>query len=103
MRWQRWTKRGVGTILAALAILLTAFPLPALPLRWLPAGAALVLAIMLFWEQRPVPDVPLEVGSRSEHDPAHSPTSTFRCTWLRTVSYTHLRAHETRHDLVCRL
>src|SRR5450759_324581 len=22
---------------------------------------------------------------------------------LRTVSYTHLRAHETRHDLVCRL
>ena len=21
----------------------------------------------------------------------------------RTVSYTHLRAHETRHDLVCRL
>ena len=24
-------------------------------------------------------------------------------TWLRAVSYTHLRAHETRHDLVCRL
>ena len=25
--------------------------------------------------------------------------------WIRlgTVSYTHLRAHETRHDLVCRL
>src|SRR5450756_1159202 len=23
--------------------------------------------------------------------------------WLKTVSYTHLRAHETRHDLVCRL
>src|SRR5450756_1817793 len=23
--------------------------------------------------------------------------------WLRAVSYTHLRAHETRHDLVCRL
>src|SRR5659263_264831 len=22
---------------------------------------------------------------------------------IRTVSYTHLRAHETRHDLVCRL
>ena len=22
---------------------------------------------------------------------------------LKTVSYTHLRAHETRHDLVCRL
>src|SRR5450759_3029834 len=24
-------------------------------------------------------------------------------TTLNTVSYTHLRAHETRHDLVCRL
>ena len=23
--------------------------------------------------------------------------------WLASVSYTHLRAHETRHDLVCRL
>src|SRR5450756_2383718 len=23
--------------------------------------------------------------------------------WARPVSYTHLRAHETRHDLVCRL
>src|SRR5665648_1197459 len=23
--------------------------------------------------------------------------------WLISVSYTHLRAHETRHDLVCRL
>src|SRR5450756_2069772 len=26
-----------------------------------------------------------------------------RSPWLRPVSYTHLRAHETRHDLVCRL
>src|SRR5665648_401019 len=23
--------------------------------------------------------------------------------WSKSVSYTHLRAHETRHDLVCRL
>src|SRR5665648_822900 len=27
--------------------------------------------------------------------------SVLNCCW--TVSYTHLRAHETRHDLVCRL
>src|SRR5450756_17104 len=27
--------------------------------------------------------------------------SILECPWL--VSYTHLRAHETRHDLVCRL
>src|SRR5450756_2068593 len=26
-----------------------------------------------------------------------------RMSLLRAVSYTHLRAHETRHDLVCRL
>src|SRR5450756_668892 len=25
------------------------------------------------------------------------------CPWILAVSYTHLRAHETRHDLVCRL
>src|SRR5665648_594452 len=25
------------------------------------------------------------------------------CIGLKAVSYTHLRAHETRHDLVCRL
>src|SRR5450756_3088412 len=35
-------------------------------------------------------------------------TSAMRLPWERTfiftpVSYTHLRAHETRHDLVCRL
>ena len=27
----------------------------------------------------------------------------FNTIRIRTVSYTHLRAHETRHDLVCRL
>src|SRR5450756_451910 len=26
-----------------------------------------------------------------------------KSTWISPVSYTHLRAHETRHDLVCRL
>src|SRR5450759_1319419 len=29
--------------------------------------------------------------------------STIAHDWVITVSYTHLRAHETRHDLVCRL
>src|SRR5665648_496930 len=28
---------------------------------------------------------------------------TAKAEYLLTVSYTHLRAHETRHDLVCRL
>src|SRR5665648_1096514 len=35
---------------------------------------------------------------RTRHSPSHRATS--RST---AVSYTHLRAHETRHDLVCRL
>src|SRR5665648_1212348 len=30
-------------------------------------------------------------------------TLSFHIHGIRTVSYTHLRAHETRHDLVCRL
>src|SRR5450756_3186974 len=40
-----------------------------------------------------------ERGSGTLNQPARrGPTSR-----LRPVSYTHLRAHETRHDLVCRL
>src|SRR5450756_98005 len=34
-----------------------------------------------------------------EHTPGQAPVS----PRLMPVSYTHLRAHETRHDLVCRL
>src|SRR5450756_1293935 len=37
-------------------------------------------------------------GSRTE--PSHGTTAV---TTAGSVSYTHLRAHETRHDLVCRL
>src|SRR5450759_253022 len=32
-----------------------------------------------------------------------SPKVLAKCGACLTVSYTHLRAHETRHDLVCRL
>src|SRR5665648_1228866 len=39
---------------------------------------------------------PASLGSRSTK-------STIRAPDARPVSYTHLRAHETRHDLVCRL
>src|SRR5450756_2929437 len=31
------------------------------------------------------------------------PAEVRRANALKAVSYTHLRAHETRHDLVCRL
>src|SRR5450756_2689939 len=36
-------------------------------------------------------------GARKRGDPINQPCSP------KPVSYTHLRAHETRHDLVCRL
>src|SRR5450759_3456761 len=39
----------------------------------------------------------------SSPTPARVPKRAWRKSWLMTVSYTHLRAHETRHDLVCRL
>src|SRR5450756_1916931 len=46
----------------------------------------------------------------SDRDPSSQPLSidaTYTleplAPWTWTVSYTHLRAHETRHDLVCRL
>src|SRR5450759_3246886 len=31
------------------------------------------------------------------------PGAMYPLNWILSVSYTHLRAHETRHDLVCRL
>src|SRR5665648_699439 len=36
-------------------------------------------------------------------DPAYRGKGLDVMMGVRTVSYTHLRAHETRHDLVCRL
>src|SRR5450759_5407874 len=35
--------------------------------------------------------------------PVNLPEYKFEQNGINTVSYTHLRAHETRHDLVCRL
>ncbi len=110
MNWQRWTKRGVGTILAAVAILLTAFPLPTLPLRWLPAGAAVVLAIMLFWEQRPVPDIPTahadelrKLGLSIQDDFKHKSQIQFgrnklQAQHLRTSFRSHFRRYARKLD-----
>jgi len=58
MGWQRWVRDGVAVLLAAAAFLATFFPPPLLPLRWLPAAAAIVLAVMLIWSQRQVPGIP---------------------------------------------
>src|SRR5450756_3055707 len=43
----------------------------------------------------------ITVGHHSEQSARSSPA--YRSYTLTPVSYTHLRAHETRHDLVCRL
>lgn len=56
----RWVRSGVAAILAAVAVILTAYPPPQLPLRWLPAVSALILAGMLFWSRREQPAIPPE-------------------------------------------
>src|SRR5665648_444543 len=51
----------------------------------------------------------VSMPSRSQPDNEKTPgcsalnITNRRCACLISVSYTHLRAHETRHDLVCRL
>eukprot|EP00825_Cyclidium_porcatum_P001823 TRINITY_DN10846_c0_g1_i2.p2 TRINITY_DN10846_c0_g1~~TRINITY_DN10846_c0_g1_i2.p2 ORF type:complete len:150 (-),score=9.62 TRINITY_DN10846_c0_g1_i2:29-478(-) len=42
-------------------------------------------------------------GEQNEADTGRKGTARFRGERGMAVSYTHLRAHETRHDLVCRL
>src|SRR5450756_2219228 len=43
------------------------------------------------------------LGHSQERHSGQSDTGVDLDRGVRTVSYTHLRAHETRHDLVCRL
>jgi hypothetical protein len=54
----RWVRDGITAILAAVAVIVTVFPPPALPLRWLPAVSALILGAMLFWSRRERPAIP---------------------------------------------
>src|SRR5450759_4946946 len=49
------------------------------------------------WDERPLAYVVVKPGTHVTPDELR----TF--LFSRAVSYTHLRAHETRHDLVCRL
>ena len=42
----------MAVLLAVIAVLLTFFPPPSLPLRYLPGAAALILASMLTWHLR---------------------------------------------------
>eukprot|EP00825_Cyclidium_porcatum_P003843 TRINITY_DN11782_c0_g2_i1.p2 TRINITY_DN11782_c0_g2~~TRINITY_DN11782_c0_g2_i1.p2 ORF type:complete len:155 (-),score=29.14 TRINITY_DN11782_c0_g2_i1:35-499(-) len=44
-----------------------------------------------------------EGGAETKLKQQASTQKRFFRAWMEAVSYTHLRAHETRHDLVCRL
>ena len=52
---------------------------------------------------RSVPSAPIRKRSRSLVLKERSVLSSVPIYWLLAVSYTHLRAHETVLDLVCRL
>ncbi len=58
--WQVRARQSVAAILAVVAVLLTAFPPPSLPLRLLPAVSALVLAAMFIWSQGHSAPIPPE-------------------------------------------
>jgi len=54
----RWFRNAVAAVLAFIAFLLTLYPPPALPLRWLPAVAAFILFVMYVGQQRPEAKIP---------------------------------------------
>src|SRR5450759_915170 len=49
------------------------------------------------------PNIETHRDRRAALDGADYAISMFQIAGYKPVSYTHLRAHETRHDLVCRL
>src|SRR5674476_1472226 len=52
----------------------------------------------------PLPSAEVTVAARRRRDAAGRPSATASASiWLVLVSYTHLRAHETGRNLVCRL
>src|SRR5450756_139336 len=85
---------GLGCI--ALYILLVSLPTPAgLPVTGQRA-LALMVAVIVAWIFEVVP-----IGMASALAIMLLPA--LGIVSMNAVSYTHLRAHETRHDLVCRL
>jgi len=53
-----WVNRSVAIILTLVSVLVVIFPPPALPLRYLPVAAVLVLAAMLIWQQGRTAPIP---------------------------------------------
>jgi hypothetical protein len=64
--WRLRVNQTVAAGLAALAVILTVFPLPTLPLQFLPAASAVVLAAMYIW----MAGKPGETAA-TQFDPAH--------------------------------
>jgi hypothetical protein len=64
--WRLRVNQTVAAVLAGTAIILTVFPLPSLPLHYLPAASALALATMYIW----IAGKPQETAG-AQFDPAH--------------------------------
>ena len=54
----RWLRNAIAAVLAFVAVMLTAYPLPAFPLNWLPAVAACILFGMLLLQEQPEASIP---------------------------------------------
>src|SRR5450759_3184180 len=72
-------------------------PLPAVQVRaWVPSRD------LSGDREEPTPAV-IYTGDETRPGPARAVRAGVECRSPGPVSYTHLRAHETRHDIVCRL
>src|SRR5450756_1920392 len=113
----RASERTVGSFAANRIARLAPIEAPANPMRLgatsrhdaRNARAAFTSAVIFVssWRLVPTgsgPDAPWPRRSiASATNPASASRVATACQSSRAVSYTHLRAHETRHDIVCRL
>src|SRR5450759_4610176 len=92
--WQR-------LILDCKVLLITSKSLKRLPGGWIQCLRALIANWSVF--ERPPHRVRRNFGAFASDGLPSNPTPLRHGSANIAVSYTHLRAHETRHDLVCRL
>src|SRR5450759_3029169 len=86
---------GTNGLFAALIASTICAPMPDAQMPWILSYWPLWMKSLASWV--------VFAGSQPVNTPSAFGTTLMFGYCLRTVSYTHLRAHETRHDLVCRL
>src|SRR5450756_3166077 len=91
-----WSEKG-GTVTRTVL-----YRLPSESTSWTPASRKNPVGFMTSAFVRWLGSFGIPVRYRSARIELSNSTE-FRSGWPGAVSYTHLRAHETRHDLVCRL